>query len=290
MSSKMSPPASPKNTGFQGTQAVVTGSSSGIGRVTAIELARAGVTGLGVHYRENRAGAEETAALAQTAASGDLEIEILQADFAKPSDLSRLVPDAFERFSNLQTWINLSGGDVLTGTMADADFQTKLDYLWQVDVRATIELSRQVASRLRAAKLQAPKLRTECSLDRPASMVFVGWDQATRGMEGDAGQLFCTIKAAIMAFANSMAQEFAPEVRINTVAPGWIQTAWAQEASEYWYQRAQGQSLMGHWGTPEDVAAAILYAANPDHPFVTCQTIEVNGGWNRCFPKKPSET
>ena len=53
-------------------------------------------------------------------------------------------------------------------------------------------------------------------------------------MEGDAGQMFGPVKAAVMAYANSLAQSVAPAIRVNTVAPGWIQTAWGESASEYW--------------------------------------------------------
>ena len=112
-------------------------------------------------------------------------------------------------------------------------------------------------------------------------MTFIGWDQAIEGMEGDAGQMFGPVKAAVMAFAASLAQELAPDVRINTIAPGWIQTSWGEKASEYWDARAKTQSLMNRWGKPDDVARAVLYVSNPANSFINAQTINVSGGWNR---------
>jgi 3-oxoacyl-[acyl-carrier protein] reductase len=68
---------------------------------------------------------------------------------------------------------------------------------------------------------------------------------------------------------------------VNTIAPGWIRTSWGESSSEYWSDRAKNQSLMHRWGKPEDVAKAVLYAADPDNTFLTGQTIDINGGWNR---------
>jgi 3-oxoacyl-[acyl-carrier protein] reductase len=118
----------------------------------------------------------------------------------------------------------------------------------------------------------------------PASIVFIGWDQALHGMEGDSGQMFAPVKAGVMAFAASLAQQVAPHVRVNTIAPGWIQTSWGASTSQYWQDRAKQQSLMDRWGTPEDVASAVVYVTNPKNSFLTGQTINVNGGWNRKPP------
>jgi 3-oxoacyl-[acyl-carrier protein] reductase len=81
-----------------------------------------------------------------------------------------------------------------------------------------------------------------------------------------------------MAFSRSLARSLAPEVRVNCVAPGWIKTAWGEQASDYWQQRAVRESLLGRWGTPEDVAAAVRFLVSPAAGFITGQVIAVNGG------------
>ena len=65
---------------------------------------------------------------------------------------------------------------------------------------------------------------------------------------------------------------------MNCVAPGWIQTEWGAGASQAWHDRAQGDALLGRWGTPEDVAAVIRFLVSPAAGFLTAQTIAVNGG------------
>lgn len=259
--------------GFAETKAVVTGGSSGIGQATCLALAAAGTRRMVIHYRSNHEGAERTATVVEQAGC---QCDLVPADLANAADVDRLVDTSFASLGSIDTWVNNAGADVLTGQAATLDFDAKLARLLEVDLVGTIRLSRRLATKL-ISQQSAPAQRAT----RPPSIVFIGWDQAPFGMEGDAGQLFGPVKAAVMAFAASLAQTLAPDVRVNTVAAGWIRTAWGQSASEDWNRRATGQALMRRWGTPEDVARAVLFASDPDNHFITGQTLEVNGGWDR---------
>lgn len=257
---------------------VVTGASSGIGRQIAIRLAQQAIAhqdrvSVLVHYCQNVGGANQTAEQIQKLGAS---VDIVAADLADPAAAARLAHDALERLPGLQTWVNNAGGDVLTGDASKWSFEAKVKWLLDVDLVGAMTVSRIVGPIL------ADRRRDNLLSDIP-SMIFIGWDQACRGMEGDAGMMFGPVKAAVMAFAASLAQTLAPEVRVNTVAPGWIQTAWGEATQGYWDKRARGQSLMHRWGKPEDVAAAVAYLCGRDAGFVTGQTIEVNGGWNRRY-------
>ena len=284
-------------------RAVITGASSGIGQATAIALARhaarrhraqaggpaaiSGETdwsgapeidsGIIVHYCNHREGAERTV---QAILDLGVGATAIQADLRSPDDRRHLVDSAWDFLQTPTTWVNNAGVDVLTGAAGKLGFADKLRLLMDVDVIGTIELAR-AAVRRWLPEEPAPSLSTVNPF--PPSMTFIGWDQAPHGMEGDAGQMFGPVKAAVMAFSASLAQEVAPRIRVNTVAPGWIQTAWGQSTDQYWNRRASEQSLMGRWGTPEDVAAAICFVADPENTFCTGQTLCVNGGWNRTF-------
>src|SRR5690606_8559225 len=133
---------------------------------------------------------------------------------------------------------NNAGVDVLTGDSAKWPFDEKLRRLWEADVLGTVELSRQVGSRMQQRG--------------HGVIINIGWDQAETGMAGDSGEMFGVIKGGIMNFTRSLAKSLAPAVRVNCIAPGWIRTAWGEEASEYWQERAQGESLLARWGEPED--------------------------------------
>jgi 3-oxoacyl-[acyl-carrier protein] reductase len=241
-----------------GQAAVVTGSSSGIGRAIALELAAAGADCL-IHARKNRDGAEAVAA--EIRRDGG-KAEVVLADLADESQDS-LVEQAFHWRSQIHIWINNAGADTLTGPAANWSFEQKLDTLWKIDVLATIRLSRAVGQRMRA---------------RGGTIINMSWDQVESGMEGDSGELFAASKGAIAAFSRSLAQSLAPTVRVNCLAPGWIKTAWGMQAGEAWQKRAVGESLLRRWGTPEDVARVARFLASPAAAFITGQTIAINGG------------
>ena len=246
---------------LRGQTAVVTGASSGIGRATALEFASAGATCI-VHAGRNTAGAD---AVVQEIRDQGGNAESLLVDLAADDGAERLVEQVWNRQGEIDIWMNNAGVDVITGDAADLDFSAKLALLWQVDVRATIELGRLVGHRMKR---------------RGSGVILnMGWDQAETGMGGDSGEMFAATKGAVMSFSRSLAKSLAPAVRVNCLAPGWIRTKWACQASEYWQDRAQRESLMNRWGTPEDVAAAALYLVSPGAGFVTGQTLVVNGGF-----------
>ncbi len=243
-----------------GLRAVVTGASSGIGRAIALELARGGAD-LFLHARASRDALEETAAAVRQL--GRNAVTWL-GDLADQTCQDQLVTEAWAD-SAVDVWINNAGVDVLTGTAKHLSFEEKLHALWAVDVTSTLRISRAVGARMQA---------------RGSGVILnVGWDQAEIGMAGASGELFATIKGAVMCFSRSLAKSLAPQVRVNCLAPGWIKTAWGDGASAAWQQRAQAESLLDRWGTPEDIAQVARFLASPAASFINGQVVPINGGF-----------
>jgi len=242
-------------------RAVVLGSSSGIGRETALVLAAAGADVI-VHARRS---VEAALAVADecTRLSGGRS-SVLMADLGDRAAGDLLVEKAWNVWGGLDAWLHLAGADTLTGPQAKAGFEAKLDLLWEVDVVSTMRLCRAVGRKMQA--------------QGSGSIVTMGWDQAETGMEGDSGELFAAAKGAVMAFTRSLALSLAPIVRVNNVAPGWIQTAWGEQASDVWQQRVLRETPLKRWGKPNDIAQACRFLVGPSASFLTGQILRVNGG------------
>ena len=243
-----------------GHWAVVTGSSRGIGRAIALELAAAGAN-VTIHAGSRGDLAAEVAAEAtQMGVATACVVSDLSTAHGRDALLAATIG-----VRPISIWVNNAGVDVLTGPAADWSFAEKLQALWAVDVEATIMLSRAAGTAMRNAD--------------GGVILNMSWDQAEAGMAGDSGEMFAAVKGAVAAFSRSLAKSLAPRVRVNCLAPGWIRTAWGDDASDYWQSRAQRESLVGRWGEPRDVAQAARFLASPAASFINGQVVAVNGGF-----------
>lgn len=248
---------------LSGLRAVVTGSTSGIGRAIVSEFARAGADVV-IHGARSAAAAET---LAEELRSFGRRASVVLADVSDEGSLATFVDRCWKELGGIDIWVNNAGADLLTGESAKLRFDEKLQRLYEVDVRGTLLLSREVGQRMVAAG--------------GGTILNIGWDQAERGMEGDSGELFSAAKSAIMGFTRSLSLSLAPTVRVNCIAPGWIRTKWGDGASDVWHERVLRETPLKRWGTPEDVAAVARFLVSREASYITGQIINVNGGAER---------
>jgi 3-oxoacyl-[acyl-carrier protein] reductase len=244
-----------------GRAVLVTGASSGIGRAIAVASARAGAD-VALTYRENEAGASETARQIQACGRRSA---VMQVDLAEDAALGRLGPSVLDALGRLDGWINNAGADILTGPQARLSDVEKMDLLLSVDLRGTILAS------WRAAELLARQ--------RDGGVIVnMSWDHALSGMAGTNPQLFAAVKGGVLSFSRALARSVAPRVRVNVVAPGWIDTSFGAALDAARRKAVEDSTPLGRWGTPEDVANAAVFLASPAAAFITGQTIMVGGG------------
>jgi 3-oxoacyl-[acyl-carrier protein] reductase len=240
-----------------GLRTVVTGASSGIGRAIAVAFAAAGAR-VGIGFWRSSDAAQ---ALAREI--GDRGHPLLQADLSTSEGCDSIVRDAFAALEHVDVWVNNAGADVLTGEAASWPDERKLDALLELDLKATIRCSRLVAGRMRTGG---------CILN-------VGWDHATAdGMAGDNPELFAAVKAGVLGFSKSFARSVAPDIRVNVLCPGWIETAFGAHTDRAFHDEVAAHTPLRRWGRPEDVAGAAVWLASPAASFVTGQAVNVNGG------------
>jgi 3-oxoacyl-[acyl-carrier protein] reductase len=207
---------------------------------------------------------EAAEAVAELARQRGVQSRPQLADLRDERQCRQLIESIWNDWGRIDIWVNNAGADTLTGEAAHWPFERQLAELLAVDVSATVLISREVGKRMTAAG--------------GGVIVNLGWDQADTGMAGDSGQLFGAVKAAVMAFSKSLAVSLAPSVRVNCVAPGWIRTAWGEQASAAWQERVLRETPLGRWGLPDDVAQAVRWLVAPSAHYITGQIIRVNGG------------
>jgi 3-oxoacyl-[acyl-carrier protein] reductase len=244
-----------------GRAVLVTGASSGIGRAIALAFARAGAD-VALTYRTNLAGArdveQEIRALGRRAV-------VLQLDVADDAAIRKAGPAAVASLGRLDAWINNAGADILTGPGAELQDVEKLALLLSVDLRGTI-----LASWAAAALLGA----------QPEGGVIINmsWDHVLTGMPGRNPEMFAAAKGGVLAFSKSLARSAAPRVRVNVLAPGWIETSFGSSLNDDIRNAVAKSTPLARWGMPEDVAGAAVFLASPAARFITGQTMLVGGG------------
>ena len=245
---------------LENKRVVVTGSSSGIGRAIALELAAAGADVV-VHCHQSVQQAEQVASEILTSGRRSA---VIQGDVGDVGKLDQLLDAAWAALGGIDIWVNNAGVDLLTGDKAKLPYADKLEALLDIDVRSAVLLSKLVGERL--------------AEQGGGSILNIGWDQSDRGMGGDSGELFAAAKNAIMGFTRSLAVSLGPEVRVNCIAPGWIRTAWGEQASVSWQDRVLHETPLNRWGTPEDIAKLARFLVSPEASYITGQVINCNGG------------
>jgi len=244
-----------------GRTVLVTGGSSGIGKAIALAAARAGAD-VAITFRANAQGAEE---LQRAIGALGRRTSAIHLDLGSEASLADLGASARRALGCVDVWINNAGADILTGDGASLSRIEKLDRLIAVDLRGTMLASWQAAEMLGAQT-------------GGGVIINMSWDHVITGMAGQNPELYSAVKGGILAFSKSLARSVAPRVRVNVIAPGFIETGFGERADERWRREVVEATPLQRWGTPDDVAGAAVFLASPAAAFLTGQTILVGGG------------
>lgn len=271
-----------QNNGDARKYVVISGASGGIGRAVA-ESYRGENVALYLQTNRNRAALTDWA----RRNGGDFaSVEIFEANLATEAGVGGFVDGVLDALKKAQqtdvprldAFVAAAGVDLMTPEMKAATFDERLRRVWAVDVAATVAIARAFGAAARAFR-RAAEENGSASGASPALVLF-GWDGVDRGMEGETAQLYAVCKGAVVSFGRSLAQELAPEVRVNVVSPGWIRTTWGAVASEAATKRVAAESLSGRWGTAEEVAAVVRFLTSDAAAYVNGQNVPVNGGFS----------
>lgn len=241
---------------FAGQTAIVTGGGRDIGRACALKLAAEGAN-VAINYFASSAGADATVADI-TAAGG--RAFAMQGDLKNVDDVEALVAKTVEEFGGLNILVNNSGGLVARKTVADMPTEH-----WH----EVMDLN-----------LTSLFLMTRACLQHIKTGAIINIaSQAARDGGGPGAVAYATSKGAVMTMTRALAKEVGPDIRVNGLCPGMIDTDFhnihTADAARRGFEAA---APMKRQGVPDDAANLVVFLASDDAAFVTGANVDINGG------------
>jgi 3-oxoacyl-[acyl-carrier protein] reductase len=240
-------------------RAIVTGSSTGIGRGIAVALAQAGAD-VAIHYTRNAAEAEKSAALVREQGR---KAVIVKANFLEPGEIERGMKEAVSGLGGSVDILVNNVGDLIQRVPFD-NFDTSM---W--DNVIALNLS----SVFHAIRAVLPSFAPDARIVNISSLTGISG-------AGKHAFAYAAAKGGMVALTKNLALEFAPRgMRVNCVAPGVVKTPFHERFNTPEVLENVRKSLpLQILGEPEDIGAAVLFLVSPMSKYMTGQVIEANGG------------
>ena len=249
---------------FDGRSVVVTGAGTGFGAEIAVRAAQEGARVVGVHYRSSKDGAERTA---ERVRAQGAEAVLLQADIVEWAQVAAMAAAAFAELGGVDVLVN-NVGDVAREQMSWRDVtEEAVDHVLAVDIKGTMACVHEFGQRM---------------LEQGhGAIVNIGSTVVVRG-SARAPQ-YAAAKYGLLGVTKSYAHAFAPTVRVNVFAPGFIETEATLSREDWKSGRAeQLRSLtpMGRIPAPDELAGTALFLATDDARHMTGGYLVADGGYN----------
>jgi 3-oxoacyl-[acyl-carrier protein] reductase len=249
---------------FEGRSFMVTGAGTGFGAALALRAAQEGATRVLVHYRSSAQGAEATAERVREAGA---EAELIQGDITSWADIKRMAEHAFGPAGGIDVLIN-NVGDMASGQASWTEItEEAIDHVLAVDIKGTMLMVHEFGQRM---------------VQRGGgTIVNVGSTVIVRG--SPRAPQYAAGKYGLLGITKSYAKALAPTVRINTFAPGFMETEALLARPEWNAGRREtvlGGTPAGKIPAPEDITGAALFLASDDAHHITGSYMIADGGYS----------
>ena len=247
---------------FADKVAIVTGASRGVGRATALRLAEGGAHVV-INFLSNEAEAVETVKLCE---EKGVEALAIQGDVAEFHNAQAIAKAAMDKFGHIDLLV------CNAGIWEGASIEDMTEELWNKVINTNLK------SAWAMTKACVPAIKKR----QGGAIVMVS---STSGQRGEAGYSnYSASKGGQISFTKALASELAPKIRVNAVAPGWIETAMVRPVFEddTYKQSVLNSIPLNRMATTDDVALAICFLLSDWSRHITGEIVNINGGSVLC--------
>jgi 3-oxoacyl-[acyl-carrier protein] reductase len=247
---------------FQGKTAIVTGSSRGVGRATALRLAEAGANVV-VNYLKSETEAGD---VAKECENLGVQAIAVQGDVSEWNDAQNLAQSAIEKFGKIDLLV------CNAGIWEGAPIEEMSEELWNKILNTNLK------SAWAMTKACVPSMKKQAS----GAIVLVS---STAGQRGEANfSNYAASKGGQISFTKALASELCPKIRVNAIAPGWIETAMARPVfeDESYKQQVLDSIPLKRMATTDDIALSICFLLSDWSRHITGEILNINGGSVLC--------
>ena len=243
---------------FKNKIVLVTGASRGIGRAVAIAFAEEGGNVI-VNYEKDQVDAEK--AVSDIKKLGRDAVAI-QADVALESDVQRLMQETLKHFGGIDILVNNAG------VVFDAPILEKTITQWERTLHVNL-----------LGTFLCTKYAVQYLKDRHGSSILN--ISSNNGIDTGSPESadYDASKAGIISLTKNFARALAPHIRVNSVAPGWVDTDMNNSLPKEFREKEMQKTALKRWAQPEEIASAVLFLCSEGASFITGTILVVDGGY-----------
>lgn len=244
---------------LQGKIALVTGSSRGIGRATAIRLAKEGCD-VAVNYIKDEKNAQTV--VKEITKLGRKAIAI-KADVGNEEQIKHMIKELIRSFGKIDILVNNAG------------------IVWDIPLweKTSEQIQRTIDVNFKGVFFCTKYAALEMKKTKSGSIINISSTNAIDTLSPDSTDYDAT-KAAVVSMTKNFAEELAPyNIRVNCIAPGWVDTDINKELPKEYLKEEAEHILLRRFGKPEEIASAVAFLASDDASFITRTVLVVDGGY-----------
>ena len=239
--------------------AFITGGARGIGKAISERFAKEGYN-LIINYKENDIRAKEIKK--QLEEKFEIEVMIIKTDLSKEESINNMIDEIYKKYSKIDVLVNNAG------VVIDKEFTERSVDDWKETLSVNL-IAPFVLTKLIGKKMYKEKSGVIINISS------TNWLNTYYPLSVD----YDASKSGLISLTYDSAVEFAPYVRVNCIAPGWVNTEMNKDLEENFKKEESERILVKRFGEPGEIANVVYFLASKEASFINSEVIKVDGGW-----------